>query len=274
MVQENISWKSQDSAITYEDNDILEEVSRKKRADDDGFPYPNTKLLRDYLNELPATENAGLVKYQNVNRHWDARMTRTEVIPRHLHIAVLVEKYRSGICVLPTMVVSWGKDEEEEARNFAERFSIDAMHPDFMFGLHNPHERYNEIGRFLDPFGRNMPTVMDNYYDEFQKKYVSRQVSRSLPRWRNIQFKNVQESGGKVKELVEEALNDRPLAKLSRETIDKSTFVMYDPVSDEVIVEKFIGDGFFVSNFGYICNVENYDLIIGRMQFKRYYILL
>lgn len=49
---------------------------------------------------------------------------------------------------------------------------------------------------------------------------------------------------------------------------------MWDPVKDVVRVEKILGNISFLSEFGYICTMSNYDLLVGDLLEQRKHLLL
>lgn len=48
----------------------------------------------------------------------------------------------------------------------------------------------------------------------------------------------------------------------------------YDPISWVVKVERIIGTRYFLSDFGYICNIDNYSLIIDDLEVRRKAVIL
>lgn len=54
----------------------------------------------------------------------------------------------------------------------------------------------------------------------------------------------------------------------------RSEIDMWDPVKDVVRVEKILGNISFLSEFGYICTMSNYDLLVGDLLEQRKHLLL
>ena len=63
-------------------------------------------------------------------------------------------------------------------------------------------------------------------------------------------------------------------AVLDRDVSSHNELEMWDPVKDVVRVEKILGNVSFLSEFGYICTMSKYKLIIGDLELRGKYVLL
>ena len=78
-----------------------------------------------------------------------------------------------------------------------------------------------------------------------------------------------------VNDLLQYPQHINMYATLNRELVgERNKLEMWDPVSDTVRIEKILGNVSFLSEFGYICTMSKYDLIIGDLEMRKKYCLI
>jgi hypothetical protein len=235
--------------------------------------YPYTKELRDYNNwmfftqikrnqkdmqsiarnamgltngidkEAVAYQHAlGLI--QNLNVSPTARQQGLEFIPRHLHYDDFVQKWSGKIQIM----------KQADPYSFRGPGLYRGTIIDSNFSIANSHnpmdgiEWFNNIGFYSCDRRHRYGDESDNIVDElllstldFRKKKYGIEV----------------------------------YAVLDRETLgEPGKLEMWDPVKDVVRVEKILGNVSFLSEFGYICTMSKYELIIGDLKMRQKYCLL
>ena len=231
--------------------------------------YPFTEDLRDYLNwkflsEIERKEedkkrlaihamdmrshgidvsNVGLMLFQNMNVSQTSRQQGLEIVPRHLHFDDFQDKWQGKIHIRLARELYGG--------NFGVRGSDNRLYDGIIIDNHfrpaNSSNPMNGLERF------------NNYQHHYRGFYGHEEVQDKLNAvWR----------------YPEHPLNTL-YAKLNRDEVGRpGGLEMWDPVQDVVKVEKILGNVSFLSEFGYICSMNKYDLIFGELEDQLKTILL
>jgi hypothetical protein len=262
-----------DALFLADDEHILETRNYRKVLESDRTflsqsKYPHTEDLRDYNNWLFFSQMKrkkkdiqalsthamdmrmmhgidvsylDLTLFHNMNVSSTSRQQGAEFIPRHLHYDDFVEKWN-------------GKIQIRLAAN-----------------LYSNATRYDAIG---NKYGG---IVIDTNW----KPGMRRSPLDGVEWFNNIEFGYYHGDSiwsKTVNDLFDYAGHPdvNIYAVLDREKVGRhGTLEMWDPVKDIVKVEKILGNVSFLSEFGYICTMSKYNLIVGdTLEMKRKYCLI
>ena len=230
--------------------------------------YPNTEDLRDYCNWLflskinrdekdikniahyammmkeqygidgdSIAEIESLKLLKNFNIHIRSKQRGLEFIPRHLHYDDFIDTWGGNI----EISLSSRTQSHNDYRQLAYRGITISSN----FKPANSHQFLNEIEWFdnIEHYG------YDRGYEELKKSIFYR--------------------------MFYDPNSVEIYAELKRNNLERrQELEMWDPIKDIVRVEKILGNVSFLSEFGYICTMSKYQLIIGDLISKQKYILI
>lgn len=225
--------------IKTADGDIVQEnIYRKPNVSEMGrfSKYPDTSPLRDYLNSMHELEVLQTVDHDAVGNEI---RRKCKGLGPHLHIDDFISAYKGKISACHRGEGSWS--------GLSTGSYIDVNYNGGRCGFH--------AYAFDDP-----SEYRDHPYRKVRPLCGSYMSGMFMLDQREYDFNNF------FKDYYDE--RDPVYVKLDRDRFDYNPhqipLKLWDPVSDIVRVERISGNDTFISEYGYICSIQFYSLIIAK----------